>query len=93
MSLFIYGNGEGIDRVKDEINNPQETFKTIKEACIAVVKRYNNMFNLEDLYIRYYGYDKRINKDVYLIITSRYGEENYIKKYGCPQFVSYMVSI
>lgn len=93
MSLFIYGNAGGIDRVKDKINNPQETFDTIKEACMAVVKQYNNMFALEDLYVRYYGYDERINKDVYLITTNRYGEENYIKKYGHPQFVSYMVSI
>jgi len=93
MRFFLYGNSGGIDNVKKELSNPKETFETIKDACAALVEQRLNAFDIEDLHIRYYGYDKRIEKDVYLIATSRYGKEDYIKKYGCPQFVSYMVTV
>lgn len=93
MRFFLYGNSGGIYRVKDELANPKETFATIREACMAVVERNHDMFDIEDLFIKYYGYDERIEKDVYMITTSCYGDEDYIKEYGYPQFVSYMVSV
>lgn len=93
MRFFLYGNGGGIDKVKKELANPVETFESIKDACVALIEQRMNAFSIEDLYIQYYGYDERIEKDVYLIATSRYGEENYIKKHGCPQFISYMVTV
>lgn len=94
MKFFIYGNSGGIDEVKKELANPKtKTFETIKQVCTTLVKQRDNAFDVEDLYIRYYGYDNRIEKDVYIIATCRHGKENYIKKYGCPQFISYMVTI
>ena len=93
MKFFLYGNSGGIDEVKKELTHPRETFETIKQACATLVRQRDNAFDIEDLYIRYYGYDERIEKDVYIIATSRHGKENYIKKYGCPQFISYMISI
>ena len=29
MRFFIYGNSGGIDKVKEELNNPKETFSNI----------------------------------------------------------------
>jgi hypothetical protein len=40
-----------------------------------------------------YGYDERIEKDVYMICTNRHGDKNFIEMYGCPQFVSYFVTV
>ena len=93
MKYFLYGNSGGIGKVKEELSNPKETFDTIKDACISIVERNHNAFNIEDLYIRYSCYDERIDKDVYTISTGCYGLEDYIKEYGCPQFVSYMVTV
>lgn len=92
MKFFIYGNGGDIDEVKEELNSPKETFASIKEVFVKIKERYGNLLDIEDLSIKYYCYDDRIGKDVYMVVTNRCGKENYIKKYKYPQFVSYMVN-
>lgn len=93
MRFIIYGNGGGIDKVKEKLANPKETFETIKEVFEIIVKRYCGMLDIKDLSIRYYCYDNRIEKDVYMVVTNRCGNEDYIKRYKYPQFVSYLVNI
>lgn len=93
MKFFIYGNGGGINKVIEELDNPKETFESLKEVFETIVRRYFGLLDIEDLSIKYYCYDDRIKKDVYMVVTNRYGDENYIKKYKCPQFVSYLVSV
>ena len=93
MKFFLYGNGGGIDKVKEELKNPKETFSTLKEAFEEIVRRYSGFLDIRDLHIQYYYYDSRIEKEVFIVTTSRYGNEDYIKKCGCPQFVSYMVTV
>lgn len=90
---FIYGNSGGIDKVKEELSNPKETFENIKEVFETIVKRYSGMLDIEDLSVKYYCYDDRIERDVYMIVTNRCGNEDYIEKYKCPQFAGYLVSI
>ena len=93
MKFFLYGNGGGIDEVKKELKHPKETFKTIKEVFEEIKRRYGDFLDIEDLSVKYYCYDDRIEKDVYMVVTDRCGKEDYIKKYKCPQFVSYLVNV
>ena len=93
MKYFLYGNSGGIGKVKEELSNPKETFKNIKEVFVALKERYYNLFDISDLSIKYYAYDERIKKDVYMIVTNKLGNKDYIEEYGCPQFISYMVNI
>lgn len=93
MKFFIYGNGGGIDKVKEELKNPKETYESIKEVFEEIKRRYGNLLDIDDLSVKYYSYDARIEKDVYMVVTNKCGKENYIKKYKCPQYVSYLVSI
>ena len=51
------------------------------------------MFDIYDLSVIYYAYDERIEKDVYMVVTNKMGDEDYIEEYGHPQFVSYLVTI
>lgn len=89
---FIYGNS-GIDKVKKELENPKETFVSIKEVFEKIKERHGDFLNIANLSVKYYAYDDRIEKDVYMVVTDRFGDENYIEKYKCPQFVSYLINI
>ena len=51
------------------------------------------MLNISDLSIIYYCYDDRIKKDVYMIVTNRLGDEDYIKEFGHPCYISYLINI
>lgn len=93
MGYIMYGNGGGIDSVIEQIANPSKVFGSINEAFNELVKTSMGMYSVGDLYLKYHGFDPRIGKDVYIIATSRCGKENYIKKYGCPQFVRYLVQV
>ena len=90
---YIYGNSGGIDEVLKDIKRPKKTFSSIKDVFEHIVREYGGFVSMEELSVRYYGYDDRLEKDVYLIGTSRCGSENYIKKYGCPQFIRFMICL
>ena len=92
MKFYLYGNGGGIDKVIEDISNSPKTYASLKEVMFELKERYFNQFDIHDLAIQYYCYDNRLNKDVYIVATSRLGKEDYIQKYGCPQFISYMIS-
>ena len=91
MRYFIYGNGGGIDKVQEELKKPKETFWYIKDVFEKIIKDCKGDINIKDLSLHYYCYDPRIKRDVYMICTNRRGEENYIKKYGGPQFMKYLI--
>lgn len=94
MSRYmIYGNSGGIGEVIEELKNPKETFGGIKEVFHHLVTTRGNSFSIEDLYVKYYAYDERIEKDVFMITLGRRGHIDLIKKHGCPQFLCYMVSV
>ncbi len=60
-------------------------FDTIKEMFEFLVEQHNHAFEINNLYISYYGYDSRIDWDTYLITTTRYGRD----KYDTPQATGY----
>jgi hypothetical protein len=64
-------------------------FNSIKEMFEFLVEEHNHAFEISNLYISYYGYDNRIDWDTYIITTSRYASEDYIKKGYPPQAAGY----
>lgn len=93
MKLYIYGAYGGIDKVINDIENAPEVFDTLEEVLKRAVCIYNSCFGIEDLSIQYYGYDDRLKHTVYIICTGRMGEEDFIKEYGKPQFVFYLINL
>ena len=90
---YIYGNSGGIDTVIKDLRNPKEFFSSLKDVFNKLIDDYSGLISMGDLSVSYYGYDDRLKKDVYIIGVSRCGREDYIKKYGCPQCIKYMICL
>lgn len=102
---FLYEELNGIENTKMRIKNAIETgenvFNSLHECFTHICKRYNclidgherNIVSEEDLLIEYHGYDSRIDYDVYMVLTKRFGKENYIEKHGSPQFIDFLIEI
>lgn len=96
MRYFIYGNSGGIDQVKYELKHPapNRVFNTINDMFNFFtngIEPFSNGCSKGDLYVKYYGYDDRIKKHVYIIMTEQfYDNEVYDKT---PHFLSYFVEI
>lgn len=90
---FLYGNGGGIDKVIDDMNNSPHYFYSIKDALAEVaeeISRWGNPISIkEDLSVCFYCYDDRINKNVYMITTTKFGD----KTYPHPIFAKYLVDL
>lgn len=93
MAYLLYGNSGGIDLVKKSIERKENVYDSLLDALKYAADTPLCSFGINDLSVKYYGYDPRINKEVYVILTNRCGKENYIKKYGTPQFVFFMVEV
>jgi hypothetical protein len=52
-------------------------------------------YDIDDLRVRYHSSCSvnSISYDIYLITTDRFGKENYLKKYKCPQALCYLVHL
>lgn len=92
MKYFIYGNGGGIDKVKKDLENTKETFKSLLEVFNVLKERFSIPYT-QCLSLEHYCYDPRIDKEVYVVLTKQFGDTDCIKKHGCPQFVSFLVEI
>lgn len=93
MRYFIYGNSGSIYEVQEELKNPKETFGSLMEVFEAIKKKHGDMVDVKGLNVTYHYYDPRIDKEVYVIRTNRYGHDDYIKLYGLPQFIAYLVEV
>lgn len=88
---FIYGNDGCIDDVIDGLqNNYGLRFSTLYDV-FDYVEKHSMFIKKDDLSLKYYCYDSRINKRVFMICTNRCGKENYIKKYGHSCFAGYFL--
>lgn len=92
MRYFIYGNGGGIDKVKRDLENPEETFSSLLEVFNILKERFS-IPDIHCLSLEHYCCDPRIDKEVYVVLTKNFDYTNCLEKYGCPQFVSYLVEI
>ena len=52
-----------------------------------LVNVHRNRICSENLNLEYFEYRDDIDKDVYVVTTDRYGDVDYIEKYGCPQYL------
>lgn len=93
MKYFIYGNGGGITKTIEMMeiaeDTNEDTFRTIDEILNYLVFDSLGCFNKDNLQVVFYGFDARINKDVFMVTTNRF--EN--RKFDVPQFVKFIVVI
>ena len=93
MKYFIYGNGRGITKTIEMMEIAEDTnegtFRTIDEILNYLVFDSLGCFNKDNLQVVFYGFDTRINKDVFMVTTNRF--EN--RKFDVPQFVKFIVVI
>ena len=66
-------------------------FSTLKEMLEYIVSeteefRGKHAFDIEDIFIRYYGYDKRIDWETYIVCVTRMFNE----RYDHPQGIGFM---
>ena len=94
---MIYGNGGGIHKIISDLKNGttiySKRFDSIHDIFSYLVNESGQAFAIEDLNIKYYCHDRRIEKNVYMITINRYAGVDYIEEFGCPQFYKYMVDL
>jgi hypothetical protein len=89
MAYLLYGHCGGITTVQKFIEDRQNVYPTLLDALKSVADSQLRSFDVKDLSIKYYCYDPRIKKEVFIILTRRFRDEMYTN----PQFVSYMVEV
>lgn len=67
----------------------KKSFDTMEEFLLWLCKD-KEKFDLQDVYISYYGYDDRIDWETYIVTVGRYFNENYLEKYHTPQAIGFM---
>ena len=81
MNYFKYGNQGGIQKIMDrEINGNGGYYHTLKRLLDSCKSEWNS-----NLKIKWYCFDERLNKDVYMVVADYSGHEQ--------QFVSYFVEV
>ena len=48
------------------------------------------MIAVEDINLSYYCYDERIDWQTFVVTVNKWGNENYLEKYHCPQGIGFM---
>ena len=70
-------------------------FKSVKAMLDYVVKKWNeiwgkDIFDINDLFIKYYGYDERIDWETYVVCVGKMQNENFLEKGLHPQAIGFM---
>lgn len=77
-------------RMLDEAMNEERAFGSMEALLDYLVEDNHNLFSKEDIFFSYYGYDGRIDWETYVVCVRRFGDEDYVEKYHCPQCIGYM---
>ena len=85
MSILYRPQRGSLDESLEEV----KTFNNLKEMLEYCVEEHEKAFDILDIYISYYCYDDRINWETYIVTTAKYGDEDCIKEYGCPQAIGF----
>lgn len=65
-----------------------KTFDTIEEMKQWFVDEHDNAFSVDDVVVAdEVMYDNRVRWNTRYVCTKRYGNENFIEKYGSPQCI------
>lgn len=84
---FIYGNSGGIKEVINDLNtNSGLRFENLNEVFNYIADNPNRM-SKNDLALKPYCFDDRINKFVFMITTKRFAKDNFTY----PQFAGYFL--
>lgn len=79
----------------EESRKEHKEFSSLYEVLAYVIFTTNivtmpPVFSLEDIYIKHYGFDARLQNECFMLCVGKYGVEDYIKKYKCPQCLGYL---
>lgn len=66
----------------DEAMAEKKEFSSIEEMVNYLVTDHPNAFDVEDVYVSYYGYDDRISWETYIVLTNRYRDNNAVHPIG-----------
>ena len=86
MNIYYTPNRATIQQALEE----RQALRTVAEAIACIINEETNlfgypMFTADDIYIRYNAFDSRIQCETFMVCLGRYGAEDYLKKYRCPQ--------
>ena len=73
----------------DESMEAMKRFESAEEMIRYLVFTHLHAFEESDVYIRYYGYDERVDWETYIVCIGRHRFDDYMKKYGFPQAIGY----
>lgn len=74
---FIYGNSGGIEKTINDLNtNNGLRFENLNEVFNYIAENSYGM-NKDDLALKPYCFDNRINKFVFMITTKRFAKEYF----------------
>ena len=70
-------------------------FSSLFEALAYVIFTTNivtspPIFSIEDIYIKHYCFDTRLQNECFMLCVGKYGLEDYIKQYGHPMCHGYL---
>ena len=73
----------------NECFDSMKLFSNIEEMFKFLVKCHNGAFDINDIFISYYGFHPHLNLSAYIVTVARFQKDNYLKKYKYPQCVGY----
>lgn len=95
MRYFVYGVAGKIEKTKELVEiakrTGKETYGTIEEVFDDLYNYYNSdvvYFDKVNLGVSFYGYDTRLERDVFIVTTNRFLRENYNEH---PQFLKFLI--
>lgn len=98
---YIYNNHGSIKDVKKFLDDAEagkadsaKLFDSVNHCLEFIANmKHPDYLDKTDLSVKYYAYDNRICRDIFIILTDRFGDDNYLKHYGVPQFISFMTQV
>ena len=92
----IYNGSGSFECVIEDLNNGTSNrlirFDTLYSVFSYLADRYQS-FSIDDLSLVHYGVDTRIKKDIFLVVTKRRYQDDYITMYGSSMFVCYLIEV
>lgn len=79
----------------EESKRAHKHFLSLPDALEYITERSQLLlgypsFSFEDIYIKYYGFDTRLQNECFMLCIGKHGSEDYIKKYKHPLCYGYL---
>ena len=83
--IYYYGNAGGIQLPKTrDLNSNSGYAYSIKDLFEQIIKNSLDAYankKIEDFKVRYYGFDDRLDRDVYMVLTDYGGYKDQYVRY------------